>query len=173
MVRPFITVKFCVAGLLAALACAPTAAAPAVATARAKVTMLEPLTVLNTAPLSFGNIAPGAVPGTVTVTPLGDIVHNGGTTGLGGEVSAATFLITISGSKAAKVGTPKRAITLTRQGGGATMNVRAFTNIQKKKVKLDSGADVYEVTVGGTLSVGANQAEGDYLGQFDVTFDHQ
>lgn len=159
------------AAALTAASAAPALGAPASSSAIAKTIVLEPLTLLNTAPLSFGNIAPGPQPGTVTVSPLGVPLYTGGATGVGGDVGAARFLIYVAGGRTARVGTPKKPIMLTRIGGGATMQVTAFTDLARK-VRIQGSTDVYEFAVGGTLSVGAGQAEGFYQGQVDVTFDY-
>ena len=151
---------------------APAAARPATATAKARAIMLEPLTLLNTAPLSFGNISPGIAGGTITVTPLDRPIYVGGATAMGGTVGAARFTISVPSAKTILVGTPKTPITLTRVGGGPTMRVTAFTDLARK-VRVERGRDVYEFAVGGTLTLAANQAEGVYEGQVPVTFDYK
>lgn len=157
--------------MLALVATALPARAAERADAVGKAIVLEPMTLLNTGPLSFGNIAAGTAAGTVVVSPAGIPTYGGGATGLGGEIRAATFLVSVSATKSVRLGAPKKPITLTRVGGGATMQVVAFTDAQKK-IRTDPRRDLYEFMVGGTLTVQPNQAEGAYEGQFEVTFDY-
>lgn len=165
---------------LAGIACAlaaiaimsPGANAQAVsAPAKAHANILQPITVRNVAPLSFGNLSPGVVAGTATLSPAGTVTYAGGVSGAGGDLSAARFLVTTRGARLLKVTFPTRSFRLFRVGGGATMQVSALIDA-KKVTRIDVNADLHEVVVGGTLSVSANQMEGVYEGEFEVTFDH-
>ena len=62
---------------------------------------------------------------------------------------------------------PKQPITLTRVGGTETMTVDNFT-ISGAANRNVVAKEPFEFTVGGTLRVNANQAEGDYVGEFTV-----
>ncbi|MEQ3747275.1 MAG: DUF4402 domain-containing protein [Henriciella sp.] len=55
-------------------------------------------------------------------------------------------------------------------GSGGTMAVNNFTG-SKASGTLTAGAD--DFTVGGTLTVAANQASGEYTGTFAITVEYQ
>ena len=62
---------------------------------------------------------------------------------------------------------PRNPITLTRVGGTETMTVSNWTLSGNSK-RNTVAHEPFAFKVGGTLSVNANQAEGLYLGNFDV-----
>lgn len=178
MIRASSIAKACACAAAVVLA-VPVWAAPAVATARAKAISLTPLTILKTRDLDFGNIVAGPLAGTVTINPYSDVATYTGVVGAGGTVQAARFLGAGTAGQIVLVRWPTTAVTLTRQGGGATMLLDtlrvnspliALGGIDPRVIPPDR---VIDVRVGGRLRVGANQGEGDYLGNFQVTIDYQ
>jgi hypothetical protein len=156
----------------ALFAAAPAHAAPASASGSAII--IRPGTLVNSAPLSFGNIVPSATAGTVTVSETGIRSSTGGVTLVGGTVSAAAFTgMTDAFPFWVDVDAPTPAsITLTRIGGGPTMTVNNFVvegNTGFRFVWLNS---VFNFRVGGRLNVAANQAPGTYNGTFSVTVNY-
>lgn len=179
MVRFFNTAKVCVAGLLAALACVPAAAAPAVRTARAKAITIRPLSLLKTVDLSFGNIIPGANAGTVTINPVTDVPTYANVAGAGGQIAAARLVGGGTANQLVFVTWSTAPFLLTRQGGGATMTVDSlltnsvffiFPGNDPRVIPADRTLDI---RFGARLRVGANQTEGVYEGTFAVTVDYQ
>lgn len=173
-------------GALAAALCAaapavaaPAVAAPAVQAAGADAVVIRPLTLVKTADLSFGNIIPGATAGTVTINPYNDArTFTGGVVVAGGTVQAARLLGAGTPGRLAAVRWNTGAFTLTRVGGGATMQVDQLTTNSVQFVfpgndpRQIPANRVLDIRFGGRLLVGANQAAGDYVGDFAVTVDY-
>jgi len=150
------------AALVAGFGASSAQAATASATARA--TILRQVTLTKTADLDFGTIITAATASTVAVSPAG--VRSCGT-GLTctNAVTAAAFGI---------VGTTGQTVTLAATGpvtltsGANTMTATLATSAATRVL---TGTDSF--TVGGTLNVGGNQADGVYTGSFNVTVDYQ
>lgn len=152
------------------------AATPALAetaTGSAVTEVVAPLSLSNTAPLSFGTLIPGASPGTATVSITGALSTSGGVTPGGGSVSAASFTgMTGAAPPVVKISPPPATVTLARVGGGASMTVTNLVveggtgarNVGKNKV--------FTFRVGGQLNIGANQLPGTYTGTFNITVDY-
>ena len=160
------------------LAAAPLAAQDsATATASATAGIAGAIRITNTGDLAFGDVLPGAAPGTVRVdvtigrTPTVTRTAAGGAQLAGSVYSAATFYLQQTGSwwPWVRVTLPSGPVTLTRVGGGATMTVDSFeTNC--------NGAGIFScptmpltLYVGARLNVVANQLPGVYSGTFAVT----
>lgn len=63
---------------------------------------------------------------------------------------------------------PTGPITLTQTGGTETMTVSNWTTDGHTTRQINA-FEAFEFRVGGRLNVGANQADGVYVGSFDVT----
>lgn len=138
---------------------------------RVEVEVARPLTLVNSAPLSFGTIAAG-IGGTAIVDPdTQAVTTSGGVVALGGPVSAAEFSGIAGAGKHVKVSLPKGGILLKRVGGTETMTLRAFT-IDGKRNEREVINNAFSFRVGGTLTVGTGQAEGLYQGSFDIIVDN-
>jgi hypothetical protein len=125
-----------------------------------------PITLANLSGLSFGDVFANATGGTVLLTPAGIRTATGGLVlASTGTVGAATF--TVGGAKSATY-----AITLptgaTLTGPSGTMAVKTFTSTPSGTGLL-SATGTQALAVGATLTVGANQADGNYAGTFPVT----
>ena len=162
------TIRTIKAALLSAVVLASgmaaTSANAATATATARANILRQLTVTRTADLDFGTIVTGAAAATVAVSSGGARTCGAGLT-CTGTVSAANFNV---------VGTVGSVVT-TSVGGTVTLtsggnNMTATLAGSGATITLD-GTDDY--AVGGTLSVGANQADGVYTGTFTATVNYQ
>ena len=167
--------RIALAGAIGAALAAAVPAHAATRSATGTATVVTPLSLVNTAPLSFGALGAGATAGTVTVSTGGVRTTAGGVTPLNGTVSAAgftgmtgttgiPFLIVISN--------PPASITLTRVGGGATMTVNTMQVSGGSGLRLVATNSLFSFTVGGTLHVGANQAKGTYNGTFNMTVNY-
>ena len=159
------------AALIVLAAPLPALAAPggsATLTGAASATVIQPISIVATAPLSFGVMAQPTAAGTVTVSTAGIV-----TTG-GGMVGNTAIAQGSSGPQAGKFrvsGDPGRqffvtlpaAATVNRTGG--SMTITLFT------VGALTGSPVgtLDIAVGGTLAVGAAQPVGTYTGTYQIT----
>ncbi len=164
-----------IAAALAAL-CAPAHAADMPGTANA--TVVRPNTLVKTEDLDFGTLVSGSTGGTATIDAVtGARTTGGGTTSVGAGFQRAQFqgtggilLITVSGST---------SVTLSRAGGGATPMTATLVRAASTSgggiallggTLLPSGVQTYYI--GGTLTVPANQPDGDYSGTFTLTVNY-
>lgn len=144
----------------------------------ANAAIVRPNTLIKTDDLDFGTLISGTTGGTVTINAVTGVRNtSGGVTPVGTDSQRAIFqgtggilLITVSGST---------SVTLSRVGGGApTMTatlVRAASTsgggiALLGSTLLPSGVQTYYI--GGTLTVPANQPEGDYSGTFTLTVNY-
>ncbi len=156
--------KAALAATFATAAFASTGAQAATATATARAQILQQLTVTRTADLDYATIVTGAAASTVVVTPGG--VR---TCGVGlvctGTATAAAFNVVGTIGQVATVSVPA---TVSLVSGGNTMSSTLVSS-----TALMTLAAVNNFQVGGTLSVGASQADGAYAGVFTVTVNYQ
>lgn len=164
------------AGAASAALYTPVHAADMGGTANAAI--VRPNTLIKTDDLDFGTLISGATGGTVTIDPVTDARGaTGGATPVGNDGHRATFqgtggvlLITVSGST---------SVTLARAGGGAPAMTASLVRAASTggggiallgSTLLPSGVQTYYI--GGTLTVPANQPEGDYSGTFTLTVNY-
>jgi hypothetical protein len=144
------------------------AGAPVSAPSTGKATVLKSLSVLKLADLDFGELVVGGA-GTAVIDPVsGTMTTAGLVTPIGSAAHPATFTATGSRNSVVIIHVPSSPVTLTRVGGGATMTVSNWTLDGKINRRIPSGS-AFNFSVGGTLNVGAAQAEGIYTGTFAVT----
>lgn len=150
---------------VATVALGSSAAMAATASADAKAKILAPVTVTKTADLDFGTIVTGTVADTVQISTAG--ARTCGTNLVcSGAVSAAGFTVDGTTGETVTVSIPA-SVTLT--SGANSMSASLVRSAPT--VLLTAGVDSF--TVGGTLSVAANQADGSYLGTFTATVNYQ
>ena len=162
------------AGLLLLTAFAPAAAAPVAAAqpATAHAAMLFPLEILKKADLDFGWVAPATGGGTVVINPETDVTTStGGVTLLGGSPHSALFTGAAKSNAVVIIRIPKQSINVTRVGGTETMVVSNFT-LQGLDKRAVAAQVAFDFRVGATLNVNAGQAEGTYVGTFDVSIQY-
>lgn len=159
--------KIACAGLAASAALCASPALAASAGAPAEAVVVSPLALVNTEDLDFGTIVRGATAGTVTINAnTGARTVTGGAVAAGGTPRRAEFVgvgrpgilsfVSVGPAPTLSNGTGgTMATTLAIEGGGGLI--------------LFPGAGVQTFRVGGTLSVGANQQEGNYTGTFTMT----
>lgn len=169
------TLTIAVAAASAAL-CGPVSAADMSGTANAAV--VRPNALIKTDDLDFGTLISGATGGTVTIDPVTNArTTGGGVTPVGAGAQRATFqgtggilLIFVSGST---------SVTLTRAGGGAAPMTATLVRAASTGgggiallggTLLPSGVQTYYI--GGTLTVPANQPDGDYSGTFTLNVNY-
>lgn len=138
------------------------------ATGTASASILAPVTVTKIDDLNFGKIIAGSSASSVILGPSGQFRCGNGLTCLDTH-SAARFNV---------AGTPGQTVSIQADDqitlsspGGARMPVSL--ELSAKSMKLSAGGGSSNVvTVGGTLTVAAYQAEGTYTGTFSVTVDY-
>jgi hypothetical protein len=148
---------------------APRAASPP---ATANAALLFPLEIIKKRDLDFGYLAAPTAAGTAIIDPETDTISStGGVLLLGGSPHAAVFTGAAKSNVVVIIRIPKQAITLTRVGGTETMTVSNFT-LQGLDKRAVAARVAFDFRVGGTLNVNANQAEGLYVGTFDVSIQY-
>lgn len=140
---------------------------PAEATGNAIV--LKPLSLIKKTNMDFGTLITSATAGTATINPVtGVLTTTGGVTPVPGGVSAAVFLGAGSRNAPYQIRLPSKPTTMTRVGGTQTMIVSNWTLDGPTNRKIGVN-EAFSFKVGAQLAVGANQADGTYVGTFDVT----
>jgi hypothetical protein len=144
----------------------------------ANAAVVRPNTLIKTDDLDFGTLISGATGGTVTINPVTNArTTSGGVAPVGPAAQRAVFqgtggilLITVSGST---------SVTLNRAGGGAapmTASLVRAASTSGGGIALLGGTllpnGVQSYYIGGTLTVPANQPEGDYSGTFTLTVNY-
>lgn len=164
--------KHLVAAAMAAAAVAsPAAAAPATASASGRVLLLLPLQLTKVDDLDFGTVIKSSTSGTVALNA------NTGARSFAGGVTGVT---TAGGHRAlfAGAGTGGQQVVVfvippaqLTNGSGDTIDVLALTidNNGNPIRTIDPVTRTFFVNVGGILSIGANQPDGVYSAQFQVT----
>lgn len=155
--------------LLAGCAASSAGAAPVAAAekAQATVTLIDPLTVLKKADMDFGYLSVTSA-GTAVLDPNGNTLSTtGGVRAIGGEPTSAIFTAASRGPTLFYIQVPTQPLTLRRSGGTETMTLTNWS-LQGSSLRILLRATAFDFRVGGTLNVGANQADGFYNGTFDV-----
>jgi hypothetical protein len=132
--------------------------------------VFAPITIVNTGstPLNFGTISRPSISGEVTITEEGNRTSSGGVSlMISSDYSAAPFAVTGDKNATISITLPSDdLVRLEREGGSETMAVDFFKN--SPCTSLDNEGKATFI-VGATLKVSANQAPGDYKGDFEVT----
>lgn len=150
-----------------ALGLSANAAQAATATANAKAQIIKAITVTQKNDLDFGTIVSGVAAATVALTPA-----SARTCGVGlvcaGTAVAAKFEIGGTAAQLVNISTSDAILTST---GNPSMPASLTVSVGTMTLAGVAATDAF--TVGGTLSVGANQAQGVYSGSFTVTVNYQ
>jgi len=158
-----------IAGFAALLAPAIAHAAPVNPDkqARGRVNIIAPAGVRKLEDLNFATLGVWGA-GTAIINPNTDVMTTtGGVTYISGLAYAALFEAVSPVKNNVHIKIPNKVITVTRVGGTETMTVGNWTlsGAANRSVVVK---EPFSFKVGGTLTVNANQAEGLYLGTFDV-----
>lgn len=162
---------FVAASLLSSVAAqaAPVAANPP---ARGSALLLTPLTLTKLQDLHFGTIVTSPVAGTVTVPADGSPATTAG---------GVTLLTSDPTTRArfAGAGSPNQDVILAvtnpgtlSDGLGNTVTVVSL-DLDGPNTRTIDATRAFFFYVGGTIQIGADQAEGLYESNFDVTADYQ
>lgn len=137
------------------------AAQAATTTGNASASVAIPLTIVQTAPLKFGNLSPSATAG--TVNHYGQTT--GGVTSIGVNAQPALFTVTGLPSANFNIIVPS---TTTLTNGAQSMTATLTAPLQFATDPTGVGA--FNVT--GVLAVAANQASGNYTGTYSITVNY-
>lgn len=152
------------AAIIATASTLSVSAFAATATGTASATVLTPIAIAAGTALNFGTLAGNASGGTVVVTAAGARSTTGTVVVTGAAFSAGTFTVTGTGAATFAVTYPGSFNVVS---GSDTMAV-AVTGAATGTL---SGGTV-SLPVGGTLTVGANQAAGSYTGTYVMTVEY-
>jgi hypothetical protein len=139
------------------------------ATSTAKVIL--PAQIIKLYDMDFGLITVTSAGTAIVDSNSGNVTTTGGVLFAGGLPHAALFEAVSPSKTVVHIRLPKKAVTLTRVGGTQTMTVDTWSlnGVDTRNVVAH---ETFEFSIGGTLHVAANQAEGTYNGTFDVTIDY-
>jgi len=147
--------------------------AQASATSSASATIVGPIGITNTTPMSFGNVAVSTLAGTVVMTPAGARSVTGGCTlpAVTGSPAAAVFNVTGAANYTYAITLPAGATTIT--SGTDNMTVDNWTSTPSGAGTLSAGG-AQTLTVGATLNVAGSQPAGTYVSgtPFTVTVNY-
>lgn len=160
--------------IVAALAGSAAQAAPSAnsdsITGTAQAAVVRPVSMVNTATMSFGQIARPTASGTLRLSPSGAVTATGGVTGneaiaqTGGGPAPGVFMITTYPNANFTVFGP---VTFALSNGTQAMNVTLLTG-SLQQVSSTPTSVTYRLNVGGTLNMSANQAVGTYNGTYSL-----
>lgn len=142
--------------------------ASASASAEAKATVVTVISITKTSDLNFGSFAPSATDGTISVELTGTRSVTGGITLLDQEGKRALFTVNGTPNASYYVKLPTEdgnTIPLTGPQGADPLIITSL--VHNAEGLLDEDGEE-QFSVGGTLSVKANQPAGEYTGTFDV-----
>lgn len=165
----FSTLHGLIAGLAVLLAPVSAHAAPVNPDKQARGTarIIAPAAVRKIQDLNFATLAVWGA-GTAVVNPNTDtMTTTGGVTYMSGLAYSALFEAVSPVKNVALIRIPRQPITITRVGGTETMTVGNWT-LDGTASRNIVAKEPFSFKVGGTLTVAANQAEGLYVGTFDV-----
>lgn len=147
-------------------------------TTTATATVIEPIAITKTAELVFGKFAPGAG-GTVTVSTSGTRTASGAILStIGSTPTAAKFDVTGDADATYSIDWSVASL-LTDPGSSETMTLTKISDLDASGAvtgEVGSGTlsagGAQSIYLGGTLTVGAAQAAGDYAGDVTVTVEY-
>jgi hypothetical protein len=148
-------------------------AVPATTDAGGRALILVPLQLTKITDLDFGTIIPSSVSGVVSINAVsGNRTFAGGVTGAASDVgNRATF---------GGAGSPNQQVIVTvdpplelENAAGDKVAVLGFTLDGPAMRTVDPTTRAFFVGVGGTLQIDADQPEGDYIADFEVTANYQ
>ena len=150
-----------------------------VATGTANANVLQPIAILvGTDILDFGDIVPDAgATADVVLSPVTGNITSSGLATTSGTTAKGDFNVSGSNGASYIITVPDNVtVTLTDTGsqGGAPMTVKDFTtNLVGNQGALDATTGTQTISIGATLTVGANQIESTYSGTYDITVNYQ
>ena len=135
----------------------------------ASAVVAAPITITAGTDMNFGNIGVSTTGGTAVLSTAGAVTVTGDVTALSGvTTTAGVFALTGFSNSAYSLTIPS---TVTLNSGVNSMVVSSLTNDAGGSPALTSGTG--SINVGGTLTVAASQAAGNYSGTYTVTVNYQ
>lgn len=168
--------------VLAAAAAATPAAAQAQASSsgRSEAIIIRPLSFFKVDDLEMGGIIPAtSTAGTVRLFPNGTRTATGGVVLVGNTHQAARFAGMGTVNQQVAISLQANSVLLT--GPGAPMRLRNFEigstpttmlSTTPLRFRINSPTGAFIFPIGATLEVGANQAAGDYTGNFTIILNY-
>ena len=166
--------KFAITAAGAALAMSSAAhAVPATTNSDGRALILIPLQLTKIQDLSFGTVVPSSISGVVTINATtGARTFAGGVTGVPSDAG--------NRARFGGAGSPNQQVIVTIDPPveltsplGDTIPVLGMTLDGPATRSIDPVARTFFVGVGGSLQIGADQAEGEYTADFVVTANYQ
>ena len=153
----------------ALLPASPLHAATPPVQADAGAIVLRPLSLLKKTDMDFGDLLSSAAAGAAVIDPLtGLVTTSGGVIAGTAATSPAIFVGAGSRNVPYQIRLPKTPATLTRVGGTETVALSNWT-LDGPTNRHVGANEAFEFSVGGELTVAANQADGTYVGTFEIT----
>lgn len=168
---PRFLLRLLAATLLLCPAAAQAATVAAGTPGKGHVSILLPASFSKLMDMDFGLLTVTTAGTAIVDSSTGAVTTTGGVTFVGGMPHAARFAAVTPTKNIVKISLPKQAVKLTRIGGTETMTLDTWA-INGATSRNVVAHQEFEFQVGGTLHVNANQAEGVYLGTFDVTLNY-
>lgn len=134
------------------------------ASATISASIIAPIGISATTPMSFGDIGPSEFSGSLVLSNSGAALATNVTEVPGGIVSEGVFTVTGDGNAAYSVTLPSSA---TLSSGANTMTITGF-NHDGGATPTIAGGGSRDLSIGATLNVGANQSGGAYTGTYQV-----
>jgi hypothetical protein len=155
-----------------ALGATPAAAITPATQANGKALVLIPLTLTKIQDLDFGSVVPSASSGVVVINAsTGDRTFAGGVTLVPSDDGFRAYF--------GGAGTPNQQVIMTMNApaqlanvNGDKIDVLALT-MDGPAIRTIDSTHAFFVGVGGIIQVAANQPDGVYTAQFDVTANYQ
>jgi hypothetical protein len=148
----------------------PASAMAADTTGSGEAIIITPFAFIQVDDMDFGTVVAGTSAGTVTIDAVsGARSFGGGVVALAGTGARARFVG--AGSENQTVNLTLSAPPTLSDGGSNTM-VMTSLNLDGPNTRTIGPDLAFDVFVGGTLAVGANQAPGNYSGSFSLTVEY-
>ncbi len=146
------------------------ASAQLTASSSATAVIYSALSITNTQDLDFGVIIPSAAAGTVAMNAAGAVVLTNVTAHPSSAPLPAVFHVVGEPNETYDIAITDPPVTLTGPAAN-TMTISAIVSNPAEGVNtgLLSGAGVQDISIGGTLQVGINQAAGTYTNANAIT----
>jgi hypothetical protein len=170
---------FGIAALAATFAAASPAAAQTVTTAsddaEARGVILQPLTLARVTDLDFGTVLASSVPGTVTIdADSGVRTKTGGVTLVGFQGTRGLFLGAATPNTTVTLSVTPVTSLVNQSDNTQTIDVLNFGLDQNNLLIRPMGTNnTFEVGVGATFDIKADQLQGLYLSTFELTAQYQ
>jgi hypothetical protein len=152
------------------------------ATGTAQAAIVSRFSLIKIDDMNFGAIVPTTTPGTVVLGLDSSRTTTGGVQAVGSDAHPARFGGYGYNNEQLLISINANSLVVTRVGGTETMNYDTFVvssnpvttiSATPRRFRIASANGMFQFSVGATLRVRANQAPGQYRGNFSVTVNYQ